>query len=112
MRARTRRLLLLLVVILVVAAVLLALTHDIELTSAVGGREVVAVARGALSRASLRGGPSSVTLELGGRTATVGLESVTTGDGRTLAIPASCQQVEVRETSDGLDVRFDGQLAR
>jgi hypothetical protein len=111
MRPRARRLLLVALAALVVVGVLGVLDHDLRLTSSVGGREVVGVASGVLSRASLTGGPSSVSLELGSRRATVTAETVSTDDGRTIAIPAECKQVEVRQSSDGLDVLLDGRLA-
>ena len=111
MRPRARRLLLIVVAALVALGVVSVMTHDVRLKSSVGGREVVGVARGAFSHARLTGGASSVALQLGSRTATVTAESVTTGDGRTVAIPAECKQVEIHETLEGLDVLLDGRRA-
>ena len=96
--------------VLLVAAVLVAIgmMRGNRVSATFGGREIVGTSRYALAPASLTMATGETTLQLGTRRVVITADKVALDDGTTFSIPADCKRIEVRETSEGVTLVYDG----
>ena len=93
--------------VLVIALVVRGATTGNKVNGSAGGRSIVAETAHVLHMAELRISEPDATVTLGSLTATVTPESVELPDG-TVAIPAACRQIELRERDGRIRVKLDG----
>ena len=106
--ARQRGQIIALTAVLAILAFLgFGLIHGRSVRGEVGGRQVSGHANGLSTVHSVSDG-TTMTLQLGSRTAKVTADAVELPDGASVKIPAACKQVEVEETGTGLRVLLDG----
>jgi hypothetical protein len=108
---RRRRILLVLVVIAVAALVIRGSVRGNQVFGNAAGRTIVAETAHVLHGAELTLAEAAATVTLGDLSATVTTERVELPDGTTVAIPADCKTVELRERAGRIDVKLDGVAA-
>jgi len=106
MKRRTR-IVLVVGLVLAIALVVRGSTTGNKVDGRAGGRTIVAETAHVLHMAELRITEPGATVTLGDLSATVTPESVELPDG-SVAIPASCQQIELRERDGRIRVKLDG----
>ena len=104
---RRSRAILVVGLMLVIALVVLGSVRGNQVNGQVGGRTIVAETAQVLHGAELMLTEAAATVTLGDLSATVTPESVELPDG-SVAIPASCRTIELRERDGRIHVKLDG----
>lgn len=79
-----------------------------QVSSTVAGRSVLGISAHRGSAARLNSDSTSATLQLGGHTIRITADAVELPGGRSVAIPAGCKAVELREDENRVRVFLDG----
>ena len=96
---------------MVIALVVRGSVTGNRVTGSSGGRTIVAETAHVLHRAELRISEPGATVTLGDLSATVTPERVEFPEGASVAIPAPCREIELRERDGRILVKLDGVAA-